>query len=710
MKFSLFMRISTFVFLLAGNFLMGFPSFIVFKDKLPYWLRTARIATPYDYPENSRESWERGIDRAINDGANVILDWSCSSGDWKCLFDPWFSGDIEELRRRANYVHSHYPGVHYIIYVAPLEYVSYGVDQNQDGRVDPGKENGSLALQHPQWSQMGISGRRAIFYGTYPGMPFWVCSTCEDVWVSPANSQYRGLALKQAARLALSGIDGLWFDVPFLNSSYGEDWENQWPDVSPQARAIFKKQTGYSLSSPPISPHWNDKNWLKFVAWRYRLIREFVGEYYLKLKETNPGFALIIESSVGFNVSATQTASSPLDMPLVSDITAHEEGGTEGPVQYYSWLSFLSDILSWRHVDISFNQPSWLLSYVYAGYPDTQDLARLHAATVLLSGFNYYTSGSEGMSGIPSPEFRRRLFSWIASHEKTLYEPSLKPLAQVAVIFSQKTLDYRSRGNWELDNYSDGLYGMLMLLLESHIPFEFVSERELKPEKLKNYKALIFPSFDAMSDGEAKAIEKYVKGGGKIIATGDTSLYDRWGKRREDYALSEVFGISESQVNSDRVYTNKYGKGLVVFSPKAHEQYFYWEAAPWNPEGGRTDREGAEEERKTFISNVFSRARITPLFTTDAPETVSIIPWKEKNGVEFHFINYTGVDAENSVPLPRKISLRLNIPGRLYSERYLNFLGEWRQIHINGGRMEFKVGTGGILSVEGTFKKLMKRR
>jgi hypothetical protein len=45
-----------------------------------------------------------------------------------------------------------------------------------------------------------------------------------------------------------------------------------------------------------------------------------------------------------------------------------------------------------------------------------------------------------------------------------------------------------------------------------------------------------------MTDGQVGAIRKFVKNGGGLLATGETSLYDEWGDPRADFALTDVFG------------------------------------------------------------------------------------------------------------------------------------------------------------------------
>jgi len=57
-----------------------------------------------------------------------------------------------------------------------------------------------------------------------------------------------------------------------------------------------------------------------------------------------------------------------------------------------------------------------------------------------------------------------------------------------------------------------------------------------------------------MTDDQVASIKRFVEKGGGLIATGESSLYDKLGIKREDYALSDLFGVhldKKSQTNSD---------------------------------------------------------------------------------------------------------------------------------------------------------------
>jgi hypothetical protein len=81
------------------------------------------------------------------------------------------------------------------------------------------------------------------------------------------------------------------------------------------------------------------------------------------------------------------------------------------------------------------------------------------------------------------------------------------------------------------------------VLMENHIPHDFILDDLLSRERLQKYKVVFLPNVRCMSDREAELLKEYVRNGGNLVATYATSLYDADGKERKDYALTELFGV-----------------------------------------------------------------------------------------------------------------------------------------------------------------------
>ena len=64
-------------------------------------------------------------------------------------------------------------------------------------------------------------------------------------------------------------------------------------------------------------------------------------------------------------------------------------------------------------------------------------------------------------------------------------------------------------------------------------------------------KLLLLPNAALMSDAQIDIVRAYVAQGGGLIASYETSLFDEQGRRRADFGLADVFGVSSTGLRKD---------------------------------------------------------------------------------------------------------------------------------------------------------------
>jgi hypothetical protein len=133
------------------------------------------------------------------------------------------------------------------------------------------------------------------------------------------------------------------------------------------------------------------------------------------------------------------------------------------------------------------------------------------------------------------------VFNWHHANER--YLRNLQPLARVAMVYSQQTA---ACYGWPdaAARVEDPALGFYQALIEARIPFEMVHDGLLAPENLRPFRTLILPNIAALSSAQCEQISAFVRNGGGIVATYETSLYDETGRRRPDFGLAELFGAS----------------------------------------------------------------------------------------------------------------------------------------------------------------------
>ncbi len=135
--------------------------------------------------------------------------------------------------------------------------------------------------------------------------------------------------------------------------------------------------------------------------------------------------------------------------------------------------------------------------------------------------------------------YAESLFTWHRDNEDILVDR--KPVASVGVVWSQENTDFFGRDEARI-RVSQPFTGVTQALTRARIPYLPVHADQVG-EYTSEMDVLVLPNVGAMSDAQVKSVREFAKRGGTVIASGETSLYDEWGVRRDDFALGDLFGI-----------------------------------------------------------------------------------------------------------------------------------------------------------------------
>jgi hypothetical protein len=134
-----------------------------------------------------------------------------------------------------------------------------------------------------------------------------------------------------------------------------------------------------------------------------------------------------------------------------------------------------------------------------------------------------------------------QIYDWHYRHER--YLRNTASLARVGMVYSEQTQRRYGGQRWQERSNGHGL-GMYHALIEARVPFEMVNDRLLDAEHLQPFKLLVLPNIALLADGQCEQLRQFVQGGGSLLATFETSLYDEQGQRRQDFGLADLFGAS----------------------------------------------------------------------------------------------------------------------------------------------------------------------
>lgn len=142
------------------------------------------------------------------------------------------------------------------------------------------------------------------------------------------------------------------------------------------------------------------------------------------------------------------------------------------------------------------------------------------------------------------------IYRWHAKHER--YFRNTANMTRIAMVEHTRTASLLGgiRGRNDYDAHRLGYY---QALLESGIGFDMIDDAYLDAEHLARFDVLILTNAAVLSDHQCEQLRAFVQRGGSIVATHETSLYDENGKRRPDFALSDLFGCHYAGTTEQRM-------------------------------------------------------------------------------------------------------------------------------------------------------------
>jgi hypothetical protein len=382
---------------------------------------------------------------------------------------------------------------------------------------------------HPEWANVPISMRNGIDH-PYFGAKYGTASL--------ANLEYREYEKTQIrALLERYDFDALFLDMTFWNAISIDD----------VSVARFREETGRDI---PLTLDWSDPEFVDFQRARERWLLEFIQDLIATAKSVRPEIAVTHNISPGTHgwYTGQKLSWSNLDTYASGDIYGGRDEqllisklmqhlGARQPAEF---MTTRTDHL-WNHVELK-----------------TEHAMTIEAlGTVAHAGAFLFIDAIDPRGTVNPDVYRRlgRVFEHVKKYEAELGGTQIE---DVAIYYSDDARVLPQQSGTELANvgldaigHTETGKGQLphvnavtraaAKLQRAHIPFGVITEVDL--QGLDRYRVLVLPDLVRINDAELAAFRRYVENGGRLYASGRTSLLNANGNAYEDFALADVLGV-----------------------------------------------------------------------------------------------------------------------------------------------------------------------
>ncbi|MBO0860102.1 MAG: beta-galactosidase trimerization domain-containing protein [Chloracidobacterium sp.] len=387
---------------------------------------------------------------------------------------------------------------------------------NVIARTDPHAAHQDVYDAHPDWIAVDAQDKKRRHWAD-PEM--WV--TCG---LGPYNFEFMTEVTREVMRLY--NVDGV----------FSNRWAGSGMCYCEHCRRNFKKFSGLEL---PRSANPRDEARRQYVVWRQRRLFELWRLWDAEIKKINENASFIANAGGGAlsdldmktigelapTLFADRQARRGLMPPWMNGKNGKEYGATMGGKAIVGIFSVgLEEPYRWKD---SVQSGDEIRLWVVDGIA--------HNLRPWFTKFNGKVIDHRWLKVVED------LYGWHYKNER--YLRNERSLARVAMVYSQQTASFYG-GEQARARVEDHALGFYQALVEARIPFDMAHDHLLDPSRIGQYRTLILPNIAALSSEQCQQIIEFVQGGGSVVATYETSLYDEWGARRADFGLAELFGAS----------------------------------------------------------------------------------------------------------------------------------------------------------------------
>ena len=402
--------------------------------------------------------------------------------------------------------------------------------------------------------------RRIEDYQPIKRFPQWAMKFIEDpslkdrprVGMCVVSSPYRDHHAKLLAEVAGFDIDAYFFDGFYLG---GIPHPVAPGCVCEFCTRRFKADTGLTA---PARVDWTDAAFKRWVRWRNHKLIETASFFRDALQGVKPGVPVTMNTNQWpFGSKDWDTA-----IPLwrITEFGVSQHAYSMQPEMEWLMLGYkcrLSKDMNPKHADVW--RPAGA-KYARGG-PERYEHAML---TFMLSALSHGVVPWHG--GHMSPlDAQVRVHQAVAKREPYF---SRDEIQHAAVWISQNTHDFwgHQPGTDHLMDYRDTVLGNWLVLTRGHVPFQFVFDNMVEAGELDGFKVLVAPNVAAMSGAAAQRLQRWVRQGGRLIATGEFSTCGEWGDRLPEPRLAHMFGPRTGMPKE--AASRALGKGIVHYLPR----------------------------------------------------------------------------------------------------------------------------------------------